>query len=263
VGKAVEHFVAQSYLRRFTFDGDHLYAFEKSTSRVFPANVRNIAAEHNFFGDEIDARFSGIDSEQPFWLDLLIENVEQGTPNPLTDEMKRVISGLASLQGHRTRESRRVLLDIAKKEPQEREAVLRDGEAAYHLGRFTWERFGYVREAINNCYWVIYKNSFAGYPFVTSDNPVILEGEHTLDDHSRLDMIWPVSPRVLIYAMSRATHKNFPKEFDIQEVVKVNSWQAQNCHRFVFSPIDSFDYVRKFLEDNPNLKDPIRDRSLE
>ena len=209
---------------------------------------------------KFDEFFDQIDNEQPFWLDALVENIEHGKQETLTNRMRAEISGLASLQGHRTRESRKVLLEMAEKNPLEKESLRREGEAAYHFAHITPERLDYLGTIIYNCYWVIYQSGIEEYPFVTSDNPVILEGEHTQDDHSKADMIWPVSPNILIYAMNKTTHQNFPTTFDIQEIVKVNGWQAQNCHRFVFSSINSFGYIEKFLEDHPTLKDPNRNR---
>ena len=53
MNKGIEHYVTQSYLRRFANYGEHFYALDKTTGRVFPANVRDVAAEHDFFGEEI------------------------------------------------------------------------------------------------------------------------------------------------------------------------------------------------------------------
>lgn len=44
-----EHYVAQSYLRAFTYDGEHLFFFDKKTQDVKPANVRNMASERGFY----------------------------------------------------------------------------------------------------------------------------------------------------------------------------------------------------------------------
>lgn len=45
-----QHYVAQSYLRRFTSDGERLYVFDKFTKSAFgPTNVVNLAHENYFY----------------------------------------------------------------------------------------------------------------------------------------------------------------------------------------------------------------------
>jgi hypothetical protein len=44
-----QHYVPQGYLRGFTDEDGHLFAFDKVTSKVFNTNPLNVAAEQGFY----------------------------------------------------------------------------------------------------------------------------------------------------------------------------------------------------------------------
>ena len=45
------HIVPRAYLKRFTDDGEHAYAFLKSSNKIIdgPINIRNLCAEKGFY----------------------------------------------------------------------------------------------------------------------------------------------------------------------------------------------------------------------
>jgi hypothetical protein len=111
----IEHFVVQSYLRRFAIPRTkqrYIYALDKSVGKVIPTKIRKAAAEWNFFGKGLDDFYSDFDDQQPKWIDDLIECVDQNISIPL--DLRGAISYLLCIQAHRTKESRRVLFDLTK-----------------------------------------------------------------------------------------------------------------------------------------------------
>jgi hypothetical protein len=83
----VQHYVPQSYLKRFTFDGSQVHVFDKFERRQFQSNIKNVAAK---------TRFHDLPSE---YLDQLSANVRskfaQATDLP---EILQSIEGLDSLE---------------------------------------------------------------------------------------------------------------------------------------------------------------------
>ena len=80
-----EHFVPQSYLSKFAFDGKYLYVFDKSTKHTFYANIKNLACERYFYdlpGDDsqtVENKLGElIDGNYPTWIDELLATVNNG-----------------------------------------------------------------------------------------------------------------------------------------------------------------------------------------
>jgi hypothetical protein len=44
-----QHYVPQFYLKRFAFDGKHVYTYDKLNGKCFPAATENIAVEKGFY----------------------------------------------------------------------------------------------------------------------------------------------------------------------------------------------------------------------
>jgi hypothetical protein len=256
----IEHFVAQSYLRRFAVPGSkqrYVYALDKSTGKVISTKIRKAAAEWNFFGKELDDYYSDFDDQQPKWIDDLIECVDQNISIPL--ELRGAISYMLSIQAHRTNESRRVLCNLTKSNPMETEALKRVGPERYHwYHAFDFQRIRHFADIINECAWCFVKNETTE-PFITSDNPVLIEGEHTTPD-----VLFPLSHKLLLFARNEKARNHLYDPTDQHNLLIANCWQVQNCGRFAYSPLNSFQAIQTFfLEKYPQYKDMNRDRTKE
>ena len=144
------------------------------------------------------------------------------------------------------------------------------GEAYYHFYHATdLKRIEFFADIIcNNCFWHVGKNGLSSTALMTSDNPVLFEGEHTQLDHSMTDTIWPLSPEYILRTKNKAAHKEIYGdaiyELQYDEIIQMNCWQAQNCGRFVYSPTDAFEEIKSlFLGKYPQFRNLYRDRSEE
>lgn len=263
---AIEHYVPQSYLRRFAIKdaADQVWVFDKTQQAAFLSNVRNVAAEKGFFG-ELDSVYGELDDASRDWLDSLIETIENTLKArqvlSIEDELRGSISYLAAIQSLRTKESRRVLLDVAKHTAAGEALLGRINPASYHFYRAFDHRFvKFLADHINASVWAVGIGS-EDNPFHTSDNPIILMGEHT-----DFDTVFPLTPKYMLACKGKATATTEKVSTDYYSLVsdemirKVNELQAENCNKFIFSSLDNFEFTREFLRLNPALTNPNRDR---
>lgn len=201
-----QHYVPQSYLRRFTRDGKNLYVFDKTSKKSFgPTSVINVAHENYFYdppadGDSdaagasvnpqptekalatLEGRFNRV-------IDVIIKVAEGGTA---TTEQRLEIAFCAAVQLVRTRDFRddlveamermgRATLDSALKLAAPELALKVKAEFKYNKnaatalhGQFMWD-FKFVRrvaETLCNHIWVVGINQ-TSVPLYTSDSPVV------------------------------------------------------------------------------------------
>jgi hypothetical protein len=70
-----QHYVPQTYLKRFTYDGEHLWALDKVAGKSFRAHVRNVASQRLFYDmpEDLEAQAGG-----PQAVERLFQLVEDG-----------------------------------------------------------------------------------------------------------------------------------------------------------------------------------------
>ncbi|MBL8045378.1 MAG: DUF4238 domain-containing protein [Anaerolineales bacterium] len=115
-----EHYVPQSYLARFTDDGEHLYVYDKSTKRKFRSHIRNIAAENLFYDQPnkptqyLEKTFANtVDQLYPQLVDSLLETVvDKGLS--ITKSQKELLALYLALQSTRTRWYRNLIIKTLK-----------------------------------------------------------------------------------------------------------------------------------------------------
>lgn len=202
-----QHYVAQSYLRRFTRDGKNLYVFDKFSKKTFgPTSVTNVAHENYFYdirgvsasngADETNTdpqleekALAALDGQFNEIIDVALKFAKGGTATP---EQRMKMSLCAAVQLIRTRDYRdelvesmeqlgRASLDAALKlaspelASQLRAEFKYDKDAASALhGQFMWnpEFVSKVAAILCNHIWVIGINQTSS-PLYTSDTPVV------------------------------------------------------------------------------------------
>lgn len=134
-----QHYVPQRYLRRFTHDGNSIFAFDKKTKQSFHTNVRNVASEKGFF----DVSFESIDGNTQMAEDEITqyENHADGAMrqflgaienknrfDPHCPGLKESMGHIIAFQFLRTRQFResveRAVTDLVRVSNRERENVL-------------------------------------------------------------------------------------------------------------------------------------------
>jgi len=198
----IEHFVPQSYLRRFTQDGKRLFSFDKSTGRSFgPTSIRNVACERYFYDLPDDnaqvmegALSDFVDSNYSRWLDAILTPVNRGLR--IGQRQKENMAFFMAIQVLRTRCYRDSTIKVMKQvedaflQLSEKygkkgvsltpDAVLNDflshdkeGIAKEHQVA-SIQDFQTIEELIQiflGHIWIIGVNQTA-FPFYTSDSPI-------------------------------------------------------------------------------------------
>ncbi len=204
-----QHYVAQSYLRRFTSDGKNLYVFDKITKSTFgPTSVVNVAHENYFydFHDEAVVRAASaanldlqsgekalavLDGEFNRVIEVAI-NFAKGATKAPSPEQRMKMSLCAAIQLVRTRGFRDELVEnmeqmgcavgesflkLAKPELAKEVQVefkFKQNSISLLHGQFLWnpEFIAKVAATLCNHIWVIGLNETAN-PLLTSDSPVV------------------------------------------------------------------------------------------
>jgi hypothetical protein len=204
-----QHYVAQSYLRRFTSDGERLFVFDKSRKSAFgPTSVVNVAHENYFYDfhdvevvtaastanldpQSAEKALAVLDGEFNRVLEVAI-NFANGSTKAPSPKQRMMMSLCAAIQLTRTRDFRDELvknmegmasalgenfLRLSKPELAKQLQVefkfKQDSISLLH-GKFLWnpEFIAHVAAALCNHIWVIGLNETAN-PLLTSDSPVV------------------------------------------------------------------------------------------
>lgn len=204
-----QHYVAQSYLRRFTSDGKNLYVFDKFRKSTFgPTSVVNVAHENYFYDFHDEAVVSAasaanldlqsaekalavLDGEFNRIIEVAI-NFAKGATKAPSPEQRMKMSLCAAIQIIRTRDFRDELVETMEemgsavgesflklarpelaKDVQVEFKFKQDSISLLH-GKFLWnsEFIAHVAAALCNHIWVIGLNETAN-PLLTSDSPVV------------------------------------------------------------------------------------------
>ncbi len=122
-GTRKQHTVAQSYLKRFTADGTHIFAFNKPDGKVFNSNVVNVAQDAFFYdlpaevmiksaeagGPKIqlmEKLLAAADNYAKKTIDDVLEEVKS---RPISKDHRVALSTLMTLQFSRTPLNRQLL----------------------------------------------------------------------------------------------------------------------------------------------------------
>ena len=247
-----EHYVPQTYLRRFASDIEQIYVFDKFTQKSFLASIRDVAQERYFYDFSstaippelvsqgfdpkiVDKRLMEIETDFGLALDDLLNcKVRPGSSDIILDKgRKQVFSYFIAIQHLRTKESRADMIELRVKFAQ---ALLdrfpkTDDEAEYKV-EFNpiWEPIEHallifspkvnaaIMEALNQHLWFLGFNT-APYPFYTSDHPVVKRA-NIQDPYlgtsgfgsTGIEIAFPVSPQLILILAERTFFKGAEKK---------------------------------------------------
>jgi len=242
--KKQQHYVPQSYLKRFSTDEHSVFVFDKFTQKVFRTNIANVASERYFYdfyvdtahelnidvqlaenalGGDIEAAYSNI-------IDSILQKLRKNArKRVLRSHHKTSVSYFIALQAIRTKEHRSTQTQLIEKGM---EAVLaktsehrRDEyqvwvDAEYVSLLQSLSMFGPTVQAVANALrkhiWLVGVNQ-AERPLYTSDHPVVRRA-HKKDPYQirsyaglaseGIEIALPMTPKYILILCERTFHKH-------------------------------------------------------
>ena len=268
------------YLERFADSTGHVWTFDKSTHKVFAANATKLARQSGFYeapalGSEVDqtameSRLADLEAQASQvtarWLHIMGQN-QAPNAKVVEDNDRSIMAFYVATQAFRTPEQR-ILLSHGAAE------ALKDVDLqTFHVSMLADSFIDETAKAISEFVWILARND-SGFPFYTSDHPVVLRRH----DHQCLhvfqfpepgsEVLLPLSSTVMFYAYERTHWSKLagwdggisPVRFTQALVESNNSAQVGHSRRFVFCDRDAFGFARSFCEQHPAVRDATRNR---
>jgi hypothetical protein len=213
----LHHYVPQFHLRRFADARGRLWAWDKTSDRMFATTPGRIAAETQFYrltqyeaeGHDplaMEKQLSVIEGEvakiTDQWLEWLPDMVPLDVV-PVPRVNRGIIAQFLAIQFLRTLDTREILSALVTRE---RGAPLTPKEEREYHTEFMWniDRIELLARRFRRSVWVFARNDTAT-PFITSDNPMAFR---TGDNRQwlRVDilsrgtyLVYPMSPQVVLF----------------------------------------------------------------
>jgi Protein of unknown function (DUF4238) len=255
-----QHFVPQSYLRRFADEsGKRLWVLDLVTGNFFHSNIKDVAARNHFYDTLIDDHIEGFDSQGvekllgfadgafPRLLTNVVASAESGAgiPQLIKHELAYIIwLQFIRTEAFRQRITPENLPDIPK------------AEAIVQIFGFQDEdlitRFKHLLE---KRLWVVRKAS-GKFKFPTTDNPLLLQTSHTnlaqnilelqksrhkIDELDvGLEFTLPLDPEHILVLYDPATNEDMQVwadkvcPMDDDTVIQLGFWQVMGANRQIF-----------------------------
>jgi hypothetical protein len=294
--KKNQHQVPKSYLRRFTDDGNHLYAFDKQKLRSFRSHVDKIACQRHFYDltskhikEKIDPQYIENEALQDIDCKLgkLIEDIigKADKRIPLEINEKNDFSQHVVFQMLRTQATREFIKQYEEEEFTEkyRKCPEYKGQnitvklnkefiAVKHIKiMFDPDLMTKAATIILNSIWIIGINRTSNL-FYTSDNPVVIK-RHVdfpglmivaLDDPS-METAYPLSPKHILLIRERShfiesAHLDCKSlDFNVPgNIDNYNELQVSQSHRQVYSRKNEFSTALNICKKFPQFRDLSR-----
>ena len=274
-----QHYVPQSYLRRFSPDGTHVFVFDKVLRRSFSQAIKSVAQENCFYdvpqndGSQWDeqeaekmlAEVDGITNEA---IATLLDTFEE---QEIPRDLRYTIAYSIVMQSARTPTARDTMRGIMHglrdHMVQDAESQEWDGLADIYRSAFTMgkknEAYHHVLgmtdldsilpavTALLNCVWTVGVN-VSSAPLITSDNPV-----NTSSDG--FELFYPVTPKHLLMLGQRRHFDHIKHldgksiDLDEQNVAHYNAYQVMQSRRQVFSTFHDFRLAELICTDRPEV----------
>lgn len=278
------HYVPRFHLSRFTDKNDKIWVYDKQNDHTFSTTPSKIAGQNQFYRlDELVK-----DNLNPLELENQLADLEYQVSNITNDWFRQfqkserliipdinrdLISLFITTQLLRTVEARKQLVQFIKL--VENRKV--DKEEARSLqAALLWDDklVNDMKKRISDCIWIFGYNE-SNCSFYTSDHPVTIKtldnkqwvlGPRLFDDG--MYVVFPLTPKLVMYC-KEPIHWDFikpfensisPVKFNSDMVNHENSGQIGMSNRFIFSPMNDFEFAKEFLNENIGFKNADRER---
>jgi hypothetical protein len=284
-----QHYVPQSYLRRFSEDDNSVFVFDKANNSVFESSTRNIAQERFFFelpketiGNEdpqvLEHIFSEMEAEYASLLDVILSSLAR--KRRFNPKRKTMMALFVAIQFLRTKEYRqdhaqqreaglKVINQELAKEGLRLKYGYKDEAANHFIQVFDPELLNVITRALLSHIWIVWNNK-TKHPFYTSDNPVVVASaiqEPAGFASPGVEVVLPITSKLLLSICDQRYFSGLSKSdcksvslYDVARVEHYNKLQVVSSSRQVYCSIDHFGLARELCKQNPNLRDPNRSR---
>jgi hypothetical protein len=190
--KASQHYVPQFILKNFASNpkGTQVWAFNKKTSKIFQANIRNVASEKGFYDVPINGKEFSFDATltqlETYAAPIIKKIVKEENLENLSPDNEVILAYFFAAQYARTRQPRIIFEDYLKKmqgvangstaeddRPVQYEPLLTDG-AKEDVVRSLPNIILKLAPLFLDKTWILFKTT-KKYPFYIADNPIALQ----------------------------------------------------------------------------------------
>ncbi len=292
-----QHYVPQFYLKNFANknkNGFFIYCYDINQNKQYPANIRNIAEEKDFYkiGSENFEEFFQNTEELA---SPIINNLSKTKKiKPLNISRNRYkLSFFMSVQYFRTNEMRQDLLENfskisnhLKKYPMNTKMEMFNNQIdkkfiKHHQINFINKSSQEMTASLVSKKWIVLKNK-TEIEFITSDNPIVLYNPNGLLGFAceHIHIFYPINPKLCLCLLDPENYSNYkePKKFknneiilnimktkehninSIDEINFINDLQAMNATQHIFSKNDNFDRIKYLTEHKKIIPSNERER---
>ena len=295
-----EHFVPQSYLRRFTSDGKSIHVLNKPDLRIFTTNVRNIAGEKGFYDlaseeakdmgsdpQETDNALTRLEPKFKDAIDAVLERADAGESAVLDDRLRRDLAHFLVIQNMRTRERRATTQQtfeklgetLAKRFPDLKDSSIAAGADEQRLSLFQTaqlfdpEVLRVLTSALLDHIWYLGRSP-AEAVLYTSDHPFVRRA-HYQDAHRSnlglaspgIELACPLNSLYVLVLMDRVAFRTYEnmddkmQDLQAENVIYFNSLQVFQSYRQVYcAAANAFDLAIRICRERPDVRDLGRKR---
>lgn len=237
-----QHYVPQTYLRRFTNSAGQIWVFDKATSREFQTNVRNVGSERRFYDSEelkkitgdrqfIEKHLSNLEGLYEERSSAIIDSLNADKFKEIKARDRHFLAAYMVVQMLRTKETRIMHQQMTKalfaiqqqadctsntEAPLDSELI--DGMSVDDFSRAVHNRSLLNAVGIQQMASILYRHiwviqeAYQSEEFITSDHPFTKRGHITNAWRSMngiaskgIEISFPLSPRYLLTLVER-TH---------------------------------------------------------
>ena len=284
-----EHYVPQSYLRRFLGSENTIFVYDKPNDSIFESGTLPIAQERYFFDlpnevvgnkdpQELEHIFSEMELEYNSLLNEILNTIDRKRRfNPKHKTMMALFIAIQFLRTNEYRKGqaqhRKELLKVINKDLAKQNLKMRFGykeEAANHLlFLFDPKMLDIVIRKLLEGVWVVWDNK-TRHPFYTSDNPVVIDSK--IVDHPGFgspgaEINLPINSKFLLSICDRqfflSLIKSDCKVINLEDVDRIehfNKLQVLHSTRQIYCSAKKFDLAKEMCKLNPDLRNPDRPR---
>lgn len=288
-----QHYVPQSYLRRFAGDGNALFVFDKIQGKEFVSSVSNVACENYFYDipedlagragvgiQAIEEFLAHVDMTYSVAVDRLLKAVDKGKMKRVIERDQKIeMAQFIALQMLRTREQRDLLAEQIERMSEAmlslmpdyspdrfRVAADRNWVAQFQMGfMLSPETLEPLKHVLCNHIWFVGINDTSS-PFYTSDTPVVRRAHyhHPVRSYSGLaspgiEIALPLTPRHILVLCERMAFSRYegldctPVTLDRKHVTYYNSLQVSQSYRQTYCPSNEFGLAKEICRSHPEI----------
>jgi len=291
-----QHYVPRFYLKKFTYRGLQIFAYDKLADRSFPTSIDNIANEGYFYDfsqelsnvtietQTVEKGLAGIEAIFSKTLDEFLKVVAK--KSKIKPEYRFEMAHFIAIQMLRTKEYRieqqqlyekglTAVIKTMKHNDQSDYSVSVKPEFVplqHAMTMFNPDMLNSMTQILASHIWFIGVNG-TPKPFYTSDHPVVKRGhyEDPLQSYGGIaspgiEIAFPITPNYVLVLCERQAFQMYEKRenkcviLNKDNVAYYNSLQVAQSYRQIYSPKDDFTAARQMCKKFPEIREQDRPR---